>query len=614
MQVLRRFFPVVLLTVLCICSGCKIKGMGGAAPAPVVPVPVEVKTSSAPVTEEKKNVIVCTADLMRAAEYFRYLHREYEGVASIIIRTPSSNGTAESDSRTSAAIMESLGKLNKDGSLMSVLILGNSTDVPRAVFFTGNGTVRHVSDYAYGGVSSAPENVLPVGRIPARSAEEAEAVAAKFERWYKDRAFRPAWPVSFVGGNGFGSKGLSDPELLFFNLQQEGMAGPEAIRYLGSAGGCEPERLRQSLAEDDVSVQWLAVDAEQDGFRAGNGSMAVSEIMGLDYKPGLPVVLIPSGGPDLSIFTGLSPAQAIVLSPGAGLAAMTGSSDASGINVELDEGRVTRVDSSGTARLLMEFHKAYFGGRHRIGEALSEARAQFVENAGKDADSSPMINLLFYGDPVMSLPLPVRTESPAYTGLSPVTKPATKNGVAVFPVNATISFAMEEGGVYPAVKLHVIDRSTGKTVSAMKVGEDDIFNFSADGEGSYLIYSRPLDGPLAWQFFDVRRNPSKKGAVAEKSGVKGRKDPRITAGLKPVLYTVQVSSNRRQESADKLISRLNGQGYDAYVVEVAEAGRRKWYCVRFGRFDSWSAAVEASAAYERKEQADAKIVRCNGGS
>ncbi|CCO22635.1 C25 family cysteine peptidase [Maridesulfovibrio hydrothermalis] len=595
-------------------GGCKLKGF---APVqePVAVLPVPVKVSSAPFTEKKKAVIVCSAEFMRAARYFSYLHREFEGVKSVIVKIPATNGTAEFRAKIMSGIKAQVSELNSSGQVLSVLILGNKDVVPVAEFRSQNGTVIHFSDYGYGGAVAGSEKMVPVGRIPARSGEEAELVAAKYERWYEDRAFRPAWPVSFIGGEGFSGDYLSDPELLFFSLQQEGIAGPEAIRYLGAAGGCEPKRLRQSFAEDDVSVQWLALEAGPAGFKVGNGTLTVTEIMDLDYKPGLPVVLNPSCEAALLNSSMPTPAEAIVLSQGAGLAVMTGCSSSGRIRAELDGGRVYRVDSSGTHRLLLEFHKAYFGGKHRIAEALTEARAQFAQNRREGEDLTPLYDLIFYGDPVMSLPLPVRTESPAYLGLVTVGKSEKSSGIAVFPVNSTISFAMEEGGIYPAVRLQVIDRLNGKIVSSMKVQEDDVFNFSADGEGRYLIYSRPLDGPLAWQFFDVRKGGAAETAAAGTDSIKLKKaSPRITAGLKPVRYAIQVSSNRKEDSAIKVRRKLSVQGYEAYVVKVASANNRKWYCVRFGEFDSWADAVEASAEYERKEQADVKIVRCNRGS
>ena len=139
--------------------------------------------------------------------------------------------------------------------------------------------------------------------------------------------------------------------------------------------------------------------------------------MELEYKPGLPVVLNPSCEVAALNSTMPTPAEAVVLSPGGGLAMMTGCKSGGDIRAELDDGRVFRVDSSGTPRLLMEFHKAYFSGKHRIGDALIEARAQFVQNIIKGESYSPVYDLVFYGDPVLSLPLPVRTESPSYKGV-----------------------------------------------------------------------------------------------------------------------------------------------------------------------------------------------------
>jgi hypothetical protein len=607
----KVFIPLLVLSCLVLFAGCKVKEFGKTAEPVQALTPIKV--SSAPYTEQKKSVIVCTADFMRAARYFSYLHREYEGVKSVILKVPSCNGTAQSAENVFSGVREQITRLNKDGKVMSVLILGNREIVPSAQFGEANGTAVHISDYSYGGSASAPENVLPVGRIPARDCAEAEDVAAKYERWYEDREFRPAWPVSFLGGESFSGQVFSDSELLFFTLQQEGIAGPEAIRYLGAAGGVTPQRLRQSLAEDDVSVQWLALEATAEGFQAGNGVVSVSDILSLEYKPGLPVVLNPSCDVITANSTVPSPAEAIVLSPGGGLAVLTGCKNSGNINAELDDGRVLRVNSSGTPRLLLEFHKAYFSGKHRIGNALIEARAQFAQNLLKSESLAPVYDMVFYGDPVMTLPLPVRTESPCYRGLNVITKCKKQKGLAVFAVNSTISFAMEEGGVYPSVGLQVIDRSTGQTVSAMKVEEDDVFNFMADGEGQYLIYSRPLDGPLAWQFFDVRNKENMAKPSPVVAHKRNKPSPRISSGLKPVNYTVQVSSNRKPNSAAKVRQRLVGQGYEAYVVEVPSSNNRKWYCVRFGRFDSWADAVEASAEYERREQADAKIIRCNDG-
>ncbi|SMF34472.1 C25 family cysteine peptidase [Desulfovibrio gilichinskyi] len=608
--------PLLFILASFLLGGCKLRTFQqNVQVAPAVQV-LPVKISTAQMTEQKKSIIVFTDEFKQAAHFFSYLHREYEGVDSVLIKIGTMNGTEESRSAVSRDIQSKISELNKGDGIMAVLILGNKSIIPALKFKAGDGGTIYSSDYGYGGIADSPENVLPVGRIPAGNNSEAMIVAQKYERWYQDRAFRPAWPVSFIGGEGFSKNDLSDPELLFFSLQEEGMAGPEAIRYLGGAGGCLPERLRQSFADDDVSVQWLALKSVSDGFRVGNGTLLTSDILNLDYKPGLPIVLNPSCEVALGNST-VTPAEAMILSKGAGLAVMGGCGDGGKVTAELDDGCISRVYLDGTSRLLVEFHKAYFSGKYRIAEALAEARAQFVQNSRRGDDLGPIYDMIFYGDPVMSLPLPVRTESPAYTGLKPITKPEFPKGVAVFYANATISFAMEEGGIYPGVQVNVVDRKTGKTVSSMKVLEDDVFNFSSDSEGSYLIYSRPLDGPIAWQFFDIYKNKNSPVDLVHSDTRKTsiKVDPVVKSGIEPILYSVQVSSNRRESSALKVRKSLTKKGYSsAYVVTVPSSHNRPWYCVRFGEFNSWADAVEASAKYEKNEQADVKIVRCRKGS
>lgn len=198
----KIFITILVLSCLLLVSGCKLSGFKKTAEPVPAPVLAPVKVSDAPYTEEKESIIVCTADFMRAARYFSYLHREFEGVKSVILKVPSCNGTAESVDKVVSGVRDQVDRLNKNGKVMSVLILGNRDVVPSARFSVANGTDVYLSDYGYGGSATAPENSLPVGRIPARDNAEAEAVAAKYERWYGDREFRPAWPVSFIGGEG----------------------------------------------------------------------------------------------------------------------------------------------------------------------------------------------------------------------------------------------------------------------------------------------------------------------------------------------------------------------------------------------------------------------------
>jgi cell division septation protein DedD len=70
--------------------------------------------------------------------------------------------------------------------------------------------------------------------------------------------------------------------------------------------------------------------------------------------------------------------------------------------------------------------------------------------------------------------------------------------------------------------------------------------------------------------------------------------PRASAPGKPAapdgeLYTVQVFSSQRQDSALQLMERLRGQGFAAYLNRFEAADRQVWYRVRVGKTDKASA-------------------------
>jgi cell division protein FtsN len=59
-------------------------------------------------------------------------------------------------------------------------------------------------------------------------------------------------------------------------------------------------------------------------------------------------------------------------------------------------------------------------------------------------------------------------------------------------------------------------------------------------------------------------------------------------------YTVQISSWPTQADANRVVGRLSGSGFDAYIAEGFVKGK-KWYRVRVGRYESSSAAQGAAA-------------------
>jgi nucleoid DNA-binding protein len=75
-------------------------------------------------------------------------------------------------------------------------------------------------------------------------------------------------------------------------------------------------------------------------------------------------------------------------------------------------------------------------------------------------------------------------------------------------------------------------------------------------------------------------------------------------------FTVQVSSWPTRKDADRVITRLSGSGFDAYVSEGLVKGR-KWFRVRVGRFESSGAAQAAAAKLKSVNENGVWVTKVN---
>ncbi len=66
-------------------------------------------------------------------------------------------------------------------------------------------------------------------------------------------------------------------------------------------------------------------------------------------------------------------------------------------------------------------------------------------------------------------------------------------------------------------------------------------------------------------------------------------------------YTIQVSAFQDKAQADRMVDRLKGKGYDAFVTKAVIPGRGIWYRVRVGKYASRDAAENVAANLKRKE-------------
>lgn len=66
-------------------------------------------------------------------------------------------------------------------------------------------------------------------------------------------------------------------------------------------------------------------------------------------------------------------------------------------------------------------------------------------------------------------------------------------------------------------------------------------------------------------------------------------------------YTVQVASFQKRTDAVSLVNKLKKKGYPAYILS-AKVGKKTWFRVRVGEYNSKSIAVRMLKKLERKEK------------
>lgn len=74
-------------------------------------------------------------------------------------------------------------------------------------------------------------------------------------------------------------------------------------------------------------------------------------------------------------------------------------------------------------------------------------------------------------------------------------------------------------------------------------------------------------------------------------------------------FTLQLSSFKDKTEAESFLWDLKHSGYKAYLVEAEVEGKGRFWRVRFGRYDTYEAALDAKASFERKVNKIAYVTR-----
>lgn len=501
-----------------------------------------------------KNVILFSEPFRQAAERFRHLHRKYESVDSVLVSVeeidkaesvpsarPDFDGWAKRKPTKvkikgynfdlALKIISYLEKRSRTEPISSVLILGTGGIVPPSYYFYvdydpgdfiyGKYTKWIASDIFYGSPDLDLEYDWGVGRIAAKTNEQALRVAEKLIRWKKDGPEAFSDKTIYMGGN-VTSDYRYLGEMYYLALQKARVFGDKPSIYFESGRKFSSKQALEVFARENASLMWIFSHGLGDGFAFSDGPLWAKEILALPYKKGLPLVLSPScldAGFDYDLIDlpydqdGLSVGEAILQSKGAGIGYLGGSR----INITgaefYFEGDLLRFDKSGDMPdLLLGFLVAYHGGKRRIGDAFKASHTSYLKSNGvKGADELAMyVDFTLLGDPVLSLPPPPAFADRPFSGLTYLERHTyDDDGVPVFSSGIkSLTLRPKAPGETRKITLRVIDAVKRKVlVRSTELKSPGSYAFSPPGDSLYLVQAVSDGGRMVWQYFWV--GPSK---------------------------------------------------------------------------------------------------------
>jgi cell division septation protein DedD len=102
-----------------------------------------------------------------------------------------------------------------------------------------------------------------------------------------------------------------------------------------------------------------------------------------------------------------------------------------------------------------------------------------------------------------------------------------------------------------------------------------------------------------------RSEPPPAAAPAATAAPAAAPNPAVRSGV----WAVQVVSLRDRSAASKVVQRLTGKGYPAYLIAPAAGAPAQVYKVQVGRFDDRQEAQRISERLKKEEQFDPWIIR-----
>lgn len=116
----------------------------------------------------------------------------------------------------------------------------------------------------------------------------------------------------------------------------------------------------------------------------------------------------------------------------------------------------------------------------------------------------------------------------------------------------------------------------------------------AKGKAAHNVQPRPESPPVG--------SPEKSSAQTPSKGESSREN-------QAERFTLLVSSLRDADSAQKLVEKLRGKGYNARIEPLDLKGDARWNRVLLGSYDSREDALRFAAEFNRKEKMEGLVIR-----
>ncbi len=507
--------------------------------------------SSAPLSDDRKSIIIHPDHFAAAARAFAFLHREFGGIEAELVplsairekttagpslrRIPfagwdqrdAGHGDIRGyDAAMAKKIIAFLQTQADREDIAAVLLLGDGAIIPPSYYFHIPYLDRQkvpdvpynewiASDLLYASPDLDLDIEWAVGRIAVDTPEQALAVAEKLYRWNMENLEKQPVPFLFFSGN-IRQDVVYSGELLYEMFEHQGIVGSRAKHYFESDGRYTVRHLRDSLQHEPAGIHYIFTHGSGDGFEIDGDYLYSHQIAAMPYKSGLPLIVSPScvdGGFDFDLTRpphdrdGYSIGEAVLRSEGAGIGFLGSTRVSLGqFHYTMDEGLIHPEDVyyRYMPGLLNDFLRAWKGGKRLVADAYVEAHRKYRQRFERSniQDFATLVELSLLADPVTRLPAPPEVTPADLDHLRIISAHRIKQRAPFVPPEMPATFVLQASSPHLSASATVVETNSGKILHEdLAIHREKPFSVVPRKKSSYLIRLDFPDNTVNWQFF-----------------------------------------------------------------------------------------------------------------